>query len=67
MDACQTAAGFELARARCPVLVLITQATYALFHTTLGEALGYFQAAETTVQRLLKAEPEAAAPSAMSR
>ena len=38
---------------------LITQGTHTFIHTTLGEAFGYFQAAETVVQRLLKAEPDA--------
>jgi tetratricopeptide (TPR) repeat protein len=38
---------------------LITQGNHALNHTTLDEAFGYFQAAETTVQRLLKAEADA--------
>ena len=38
---------------------LIIQGDHAFDHTTLAEAFGYFQAAETTVQRLLKAEPDA--------
>ena len=38
---------------------LITQGDHAFNHATLDEAFGHFQAAETTVQRLLKAEPDA--------
>ena len=38
---------------------LITQGDHAFNHATLAEAFGHFQAAETTVQRLLKAEPDA--------
>ena len=37
----------------------IIQGNHAFHHTTLAEAFGHFQAAETTVQRLLKAEPDA--------
>ena len=37
----------------------IIQGNHAFYHTTLAEAFGHFQAAETTVQRLLKAEPDA--------
>ena len=38
---------------------LITQGDHAFNHATLDEVFGHFQAAETTVQRLLKAEPDA--------
>jgi hypothetical protein len=38
---------------------LITQGERAFSHTTLVEALGHFQAAETVVQHLLKVEPGA--------
>jgi tetratricopeptide (TPR) repeat protein len=38
---------------------LIIQGDHAFNHATLAEAFGHFQAAETTVQRLLKAEPDA--------
>ena len=38
---------------------LITQGDHAFYHTTLAGAGSYFQAAETVVQRLLKAEPDA--------
>jgi Flp pilus assembly protein TadD len=38
---------------------LITLGDHAFNHATLAEAFGHFQAAETTVQRLLKAEPDA--------
>ena len=38
---------------------LITQGDHAFNHATLAAAGGYFQAAETVVQRLLKAEPDA--------
>ena len=38
---------------------LITQGDHTLNHATLYEAFGHFQAAETIVQRLLKAEPDA--------
>ena len=38
---------------------LITQGDHAFYHTTLAEAFGHLQAAEITVQRLLKAEPDA--------
>ena len=37
----------------------ITQGDRAFNHATLEEAFGQFQAAQTTVQRLLKAEPDA--------
>jgi tetratricopeptide (TPR) repeat protein len=38
---------------------LISQGDHAISHATLDESSGHFQAAETTVQRLLKAEPDA--------
>jgi tetratricopeptide (TPR) repeat protein len=38
---------------------LIAQGDHAFNHATLDEAFGHFQAAETTVQHLLKAEPDA--------
>jgi tetratricopeptide (TPR) repeat protein len=38
---------------------LITQGDHAFNHATLAAAGGYFQAAETVVQRLLKTEPDA--------
>jgi tetratricopeptide (TPR) repeat protein len=38
---------------------LITQGDHAFNHATLAAAGGYFQAAETAVQRLLKTEPDA--------
>jgi tetratricopeptide (TPR) repeat protein len=37
----------------------IIQGNHAFYHTTLAEAFGHYQAADTIVQRLLKAEPEA--------
>jgi tetratricopeptide (TPR) repeat protein len=37
----------------------ITEAKRVLYHATLAEASGHLHAAETTVQRLLKAEPDA--------
>ena len=38
---------------------LITQGDHVFYHGTLDEAFGHFQAAEVTVQRLLKVEPDA--------
>jgi hypothetical protein len=47
---------------------LVTQGDHAFYHTTLAGAGGYFQAAETVIQRLLKAEPDAPrAPNATCR
>jgi hypothetical protein len=42
---------------------LITQGDHAFNHATLDEIFGHFQAAETTVHHLLKAEPDAPARS----